>query len=155
MTADTLVIRKAREDDLAQLIHLLAEDTVGSHGDTVDESAFEDYLRAFHAIDQAPQEQLFVAELNGEIIATYQMTFLRTLRGKGAMDAQVEAVHTRSDWRGKGIGAALMVHAEQEARRRDCRLLQLTSNMARLDAHRFYERAGFARTHAGFKMKLK
>jgi GNAT superfamily N-acetyltransferase len=155
MTAEDFVVRKAREEDLPQLIHLLAEDTVGSHGDTVDPDAFEDYLRAFHVIDQAPQEQLFVAERNGEIVATYQMTFLRTLRGRGAMDAQVEAVHTRADCRGQGIGRALMDHAQQEARRRDCRLLQLTSNAARTDAHRFYERAGFTRTHIGFKMKLK
>jgi GNAT superfamily N-acetyltransferase len=155
MAAETVIVRKAREDDLPSLIHLLAEDTVGSHGDTVEPEAFDEYLRAFHVIDQAPHEQLFVAEQDGEIVATYQMTFLRTLRGRGAVDAQVEAVHTRSDRRGKGIGAALMAHARQEAERRGCRLLQLSSNLARTEAHRFYERAGFARTHAGFKMKLK
>jgi GNAT superfamily N-acetyltransferase len=155
MSAGTLIVRKAREDDLPSLIQLLAEDTVGSHADTVEPEAFDDYLRAFHVIDHAPHEQLFVAERDGEIVATYQMTFLRTLRGRGAVDAQVEAVHTRADCRGKGIGAALMAHALQEAERRGCRLLQLTSNLARTDAHRFYERAGFTRTHAGFKMKLK
>ncbi|WP_137133052.1 GNAT family N-acetyltransferase [Rhizobium sp. FY34] len=155
MTQGSVIIRKAKEEDLPQLIHLFAQDTVSAHGDTTEPEALEDYLRAFHAIDQAPQEQLFVAEQGGEILATYQMTFLRTLRGRGAMDAQVEAVHTRADMRGKGIGAALMAHAQQEARRRDCRLLQLTSNAARTEAHRFYEREGFTRSHVGFKMRLK
>ena len=34
------------------------------------------------------------------------------------------------------------------------RLVQLMSNNDRVDAHRFYIRLGFKRTHAGFKMKL-
>jgi len=32
--------------------------------------------------------------------------------------------------------------------------LQLTSDKSRVDAHRFYERLGFAATHEGFKMSL-
>ncbi|SIR17395.1 N-acetylglutamate synthase, GNAT family [Rhizobium sp. RU35A] len=155
MASDTLVIRRAREADLPQLIALFADDPVGGHGDTSEAEAYEDYLRAFHVIDSAPHEQLYVAELAGEVVATYQLTFLRALTGRGAQNAMIEAVQTRADMRGKGIGAALMEHAEQEARRRDCRLLQLMSNAARTDAHRFYERAGFARSHLGFKRKLK
>lgn len=37
----------------------------------------------------------------------------------------------------------------------DMRAVQLTSNAARKDAHRFYERLGFAQSHLGFKLKLK
>ena len=33
-------------------------------------------------------------------------------------------------------------------------LVQLTSDNTRADAHRFYERLGFARTHVGYKMPL-
>ena len=57
--------------------------------------------------------------------------------------------------RGQGIGAQMIGYAIEEAKRRDCRLVQLTSNAARTDAHRFYERLGFAKSHAGFKMKFK
>ncbi len=67
----------------------------------------------------------------------------------------IQAVQTRADMRGQGIGARMMDYAIEEARRRDCRLVQLTSNAERTDAHRFYERQGFAKSHAGFKMKLK
>jgi GNAT superfamily N-acetyltransferase len=41
------------------------------------------------------------------------------------------------------------------ARQRGVRLVQLTSNAARKDAHRFYERLGFKPSHLGFKMALK
>lgn len=37
----------------------------------------------------------------------------------------------------------------------DMRAVQLTSNAACKDAHRFYERLGFAQSHLGFKLKLK
>jgi hypothetical protein len=32
--------------------------------------------------------------------------------------------------------------------------VQLTSQKRRTDAHRFYERLGFVRSHEGFKLKL-
>jgi GNAT superfamily N-acetyltransferase len=150
-----IVIRRAREADLPALIALFAEDGIGGHGDTNDPSAFDDYLRAFHVIDASSNEQLFVAELEGVVAGTFQILFNRTLTGRGSLSMIIEAVQTRSDLRGKGIGARMIEYAIEEARRRDCRLVQLTSNAARLDAHRFYERLGFSKSHLGFKMKLK
>jgi GNAT superfamily N-acetyltransferase len=60
----------------------------------------------------------------------------------------------RSDLRGRGIGGALIEWAVEQARQRDCALVQLTSNKARADAHRFYGRLGFTATHEGFKLRL-
>lgn len=148
-------IRRARESDLPALIALFAEDALGGHGDTTDLAAFDDYLRAFHVIDASANEQLFVAEQDGDVVGTFEIMFNRTLTGRGGLVMVVEAVQTRADRRGQGIGAAMIEYAIQEARRRDCRLVQLTSNMSRLDAHRFYERLGFSKSHFGFKMKLK
>ena len=148
-------IRRARESDLPALIALFAEDALGGHGDTTDLAAFDDYLRAFHVIDASANEQLFVAEQDGDVVGTFEIMFNRTLTGRGSLVMVVEAVQTRADRRGQGIGAAMIEYAIQEARRRDCRLVQLTSNMSRLDAHRFYERLGFSKSHFGFKMKLK
>jgi GNAT superfamily N-acetyltransferase len=150
-----LIIRRARETDLPDLIAIFAADDKGGHGDTTDEAAYEDYLRAFHMIDASGNEQLFVAELDGAVVGTFQTLFNRTLTGRGSLAMILEAVQTRPDMRGRGIGAQMIAYAIEEAKRRDCRLVQLTSNAARLDAHRFYERLGFAKSHAGFKMKLK
>lgn len=152
---EDVTIRRAREADLPSLIGLFAADDIGGHGDTTDEAAYDDYLRAFHAIDASHNEQLFVAELSGEVVGTFQIMFSRTLTGRGSLSMIIEAVQTRADLRGRGIGAAMIQSAIEEARRHDCRLVALTSNAARTDAHRFYERLGFAKSHAGFKMKLK
>ncbi|KQQ37575.1 acetyltransferase [Rhizobium sp. Leaf306] len=152
---DGIIIRRARESDLSQLIAMFASDDVGGHGDTTDADAYDDYLRAFNMIDASQNEQLFVAERDGDVVGTFQILFNRTLTGRGSLSMIIEAVQTRPDMRGKGIGAQMIGYAIEEAKRRDCRLVQLTSNAARTDAHRFYERLGFAKSHAGFKMKFK
>ena len=41
-----------------------------------------------------------------------------------------------------------------DARARGAALVQLTSDLRREDAHRFYERLGFTASHAGFKLFL-
>lgn len=41
-----------------------------------------------------------------------------------------------------------------ESRRQNCQLVQLTSDVTREDAHRFYERLGFTASHVGFKLAL-
>ncbi len=54
-------------------------------------------------------------------------------------------VVTRS-WRGRGVGRALVEAAIEQLRDRGCRLCEVTSNAALVDAHSFYERLGFERT---------
>ncbi len=155
MSVTDLIIRRARETDLPELISLFVEDDKGGHGDTSHPDAFEDYLKAFYVIDASPNEYLYVAELDGEAVGTFHMLFTRTLTGRGSLSMILQAVQTRADLRGRGIGKAMVEFALEEARRRDCRLAKLTSNAVRTDAHRFYERHGFEKTHAGFKLALK
>jgi GNAT superfamily N-acetyltransferase len=78
-----------------------------------------------------------------------------SLTGRGSSSMIIEAVQTRSDMRGQGIGALMIEFCIDEAMRRGVRLVQLTSNAVRKDAHRFYERLGFKSSHLGFKMALK
>ena len=48
-----------------------------------------------------------------------------------------------------------MRHAIERARALGCRLVQLTSDKERADAHRFYRRLGFVDSHHGFKLRLE
>ena len=41
-----------------------------------------------------------------------------------------------------------------ECRKRDCALVQLTTDKSRPDAHRFYDRLGFVASHEGYKLAL-
>jgi GNAT superfamily N-acetyltransferase len=67
----------------------------------------------------------------------------------------IEAVQTRADMRGKGIGAQMISYAVAQGRAARVRTIQLMSNNNRRDAHRFYTRLGFQQSHAGFKLKLR
>ncbi|MBP1860944.1 GNAT family N-acetyltransferase [Rhizobium herbae] len=150
-----LSIRKAYRGDLPDIIALFASDTVGGHGDTNDPDAFADYLAAFERITATPNEALYVAVLDGEVVGTFQATILTTLVGRGSSNLMIEAVQTRHDVRGRGIGEAMMRFAVDAARAQGFSKVQLTSNKDRKDAHRFYERVGFEPSHLGFKMRLK
>lgn len=150
-----IMIREAREDDLAALIAMFASDALGGHGDTTAPEAFADYARAFAAIEASSDQTLYVAERGGEAVGTFQTMVTTSLTGRGASSMIIEAVQTREDMRGQGIGALMIEFAVAEAKRRGVRLVQLTSNAKRTDAHRFYERLGFKPSHLGFKMALK
>lgn len=152
---DGLIIREAHEEDVAAIAAMFAADDVGGHGDTTDDVAMPDYLRAFRAIAMSPLETLYVAEFEGRVIGTFQTVILTKLAGRGAVWMVVEGVQTREDMRGRGIGATMIRYCIAEAEKLGLAGVQLTSNMARTDAHRFYERLGFEKRHFGFRLKLK
>jgi GNAT superfamily N-acetyltransferase len=60
----------------------------------------------------------------------------------------------RADHRDLGLGTAMFGWAIEEARRRGCALVQLTTGRSRDDAGRFYERLGFVASHEGMKLLL-
>ena len=150
-----LLIREAREGDLSALIALFAADGLGGHGDTNDLAAYDDYLSAFRTIQSSPDQTLYVGELSGEVAGTFQISIATTLTGRGASFMIIEAVQTRSDLRGQGIGGQMIEFCIAEAKSRGLVRVQLISNGKRKDAHRFYERLGFEPSHLGFKMALK
>jgi predicted N-acetyltransferase YhbS len=150
-----VLIRPAERSDIAAIVALFADDAVGGHGDTTDESARPRYEAAFGRIAASPNEMLYVADWKGEVVGTFQTTLVTTMSGQGSSSLTVSAVQTRADLRGHRIGEQMMRFAIEEARAKGARLVQLMSNGKRIDAHRFYERLGFVKSHAGFKMKLR
>lgn len=151
---DGLIFRFAREQDLPELVAIFAADAVGGHGDTTGPEAFPAYLAAFHAICANPATQLYVAELDERVVGTFQLIYVHSLPGRGALRALIEAVQVAPDLRGQGLGARMVRHAMAEARAVGAASLALTSSKRRLDAHRFYEKLGFSPSHLGFKIAL-
>jgi GNAT superfamily N-acetyltransferase len=147
-------IREATPADLEAIVRLHEADAVGGHGDVWTEENRSAYEAAFHALAAHPDHRLHVAEEGGRIVGTFLLSFLPGLTGIGALHAELRAVQVRSDLRSQGIGARMVAFAEAEARRRGAAVIELTSNLKRVEAHRFYERLGYAKSHAGFKKKL-
>jgi GNAT superfamily N-acetyltransferase len=112
------------------------------------------YWRAFDAVDGDERNLLVVAELDGEVVGTLQITFIPSLTHQGGERAQVEGVRIDARQRGRGLGRSLLGWAVEQARDRGCRMVQLTSDKRRPDALRFYQSLGFRATHEGLKLPL-
>jgi GNAT superfamily N-acetyltransferase len=149
----TATLRRATPRDVRAIVTLLADDQLGGARDSTED--LRPYLLAFQAIDQDPAHLLLVAETDGEVIATMQVSFLPGLSRRGALRAEIEGVRVDAPRRRTGLGRVMITWAIEEAGRRGCALVQLTTDKRRIDAHRFYARLGFANSHEGFKLALE
>jgi GNAT superfamily N-acetyltransferase len=146
-------LRRATVEDLPQLVALLADDPLGETREAPD-GDLAPYRRAFDLVDADPAHLLVAAVEAGAVVGTLQLTVLPGLARGGALRGQIEAVRVAAGHRSRGLGAAMVGWAVDEARRRGCRLVQLTTDKARTDAHRFYEGLGFMASHEGLKLPL-
>jgi GNAT superfamily N-acetyltransferase len=146
--------RIATREDLTAIVRLLAEDDLGAQRERFETPLPQSYYVAFEAIEDDPNHELVIAEFDREVIGTLHLMFLPSLSYQGGMRAQVESVRVARHLRGQGIGAEMMEWVMERARGRGCHLMQLTSHKSREDAHRFYERLGFTKSHIGMKIKL-
>lgn len=153
MTNTQVTIRTAKPSDLQDIVRVIADDTLGGHPDRAD-GDLAPYREAFDKIDRDDRNELFVADLDGAVVGTFQNTYIPHMFDCGRERALIEAIFVAADCRGKGIGSAMLKFALERARERGCALAELHSNKARGDAHRFYEAAGFKCTHEGFKAVL-
>ncbi|MFT2691745.1 GNAT family N-acetyltransferase [Clavibacter zhangzhiyongii] len=152
-----VVLRRATPADLRPLMALLADDAVSaSRGDRADPDDADRYLDALERIVADPGNELLVAVADdGALVGTLQLTLIPGMARRGSSRLQVEAVRVRSDLRSAGIGGAMMRWvADAAAPALGAALVQLTSDAARVDAHRFYERLGYTPSHVGFKLRI-
>ena len=146
--------REATRADLPGMVHLLAHDPLGTHREAPSDNPSPAYASAFQAIAADPNHQLLVAEVEGRMAGFLQLSFLPHLTYQGGTRAQIEGVRVAEAFRSQGVGEALFHEAMRRARERGCHLVQLTTDLRRPDALRFYERLGFQATHHGMKLHL-
>lgn len=149
-----LQFRNAQSNDLVTLVEMLANDALGSQRERFELPLPQNYLDAFDAIDQDPNNELVVAALDSQIVGLLQLTFIPSLTYRGGWRAQIEGVRIAPEHRGKGFGRKLLEWSIKRAKERRCHLVQLTTDKARPNALRFYQDLGFEATHEGMKLHL-
>lgn len=150
-----VTIRRARRDDLASIIAMLADDPLGGQRERIEDPLPQAYFDAFERVQRDPNIQLVVAESGeGTIIGCLQLCILSGVSSQGASRGLVEDVRVASHCRSRGIGEQLVQWAVTEARAKGCKLVELLTHHTRVDAQRFYERLGFARSHVGMTIRL-
>ena len=159
-----VVIRRATLDDLGTILRLLTDDPISAARDGASgasgasgQEALLAHSEAFRQIAADPGNDLVVAEdADGVVVGTLQLTLIPGLSRRGSARLLVESVRVASEQRSAGVGTALMRWVtDQAAPALTVSLVQLTSDAARVDAHRFYERLGFVDSHVGFKYAVE
>lgn len=147
-----MVLRAAKRTDIPRIVEMLADDELGRKRENL--SDLSGYEAAFDMIEANSNDALYVWDIDGVAMGCLQLTFLPGMSYQGGVRGQVEGVRVDSSLRGQGIGAKMMHEAIAMSRARGCNGVQLSSNKSRLDAHRFYEKLGFEKSHEGMKLKL-
>lgn len=152
-----VTLRRATAVDLDALITLMSDDSISAaRGDRADATDAPAYEAALVAVTTDPSNDILVAVDDKDVVvATLQLTRIPGLARRGATRLLIEAVRVSSSQRSNGIGSAIMRWVTDTAAPAvGARLVQLTSDEARKDAHRFYERLGFVGSHRGFKFSV-
>jgi GNAT superfamily N-acetyltransferase len=136
-----VVFRPAIRADLPKIVEMLANDFLGATREHFADPLPEAYVAAFDAI-------------GGVVVATMQLTFIPNLTYIGGQRALIEGVRVDDTVQNLGVGGAMIRWGIEQARRRKCRLVELTTNKQRVDAQRFYDRLGFVDSHIGMKFEL-
>jgi ribosomal protein S18 acetylase RimI-like enzyme len=136
-----LRIRDARPEDAKALARLL--------GQLGYPAAPEALGRRLQRLEASAADRLVVAELDGRVVGLASVNVSLALEYDDPA-AKLGAIAVDEGHRRRGIGEALVDAIEEEASRRGCCLIFLTSAERRDDAHAFYRRLGFEETGRRF-----
>lgn len=149
-----IFFRPAQASDVVGIVAMLADDDLGRLREDASTPLNTCYTEAFAAIESDPNQLLAVVELGGRLAGCLQLTFVPGLSRMGMWRGQIESVRIASGFRGQGLGRQMFEWAIHECRKRDCKLVQLTTDKSRADARQFYESLGFEASHEGMKLAL-
>lgn len=145
-----LAIREARDSDLPALLHLHAQlEKDGRPTMTPDQAA-----AILASIRSYPDYRIYVAEDERGIAGTFALLVMDNLAHGGARSGVVEDVVVEVSRRREGIGREMMLYALARCREKGCYKMSLSSNLAREEAHRFYEALGFEKHGYSFKVDI-
>jgi ribosomal protein S18 acetylase RimI-like enzyme len=154
MNKQDVSIRSACLDDLTMIVGLLADDEIGVLRESTQASFAPSYEQAFVNVQGDPNSELLVATIGEKVVGCLQLTQIAGLSYRGSRRCQIEDVRVLTKFRAVGIGTMLLNEAENRAKLRGCKLLQLLVHSDRVDAQRFYRRCGFESIHLGFRKTI-
>ena len=154
-TSNNIAFRVAERGDLPAVVRLLADDGLGKGRECPADPLPRAYGEAFDRMAAQPGNVCLLAEIDETVVGCLQLTVIHGLSRTGMSRAQIEGVRVAGSHRGLGIGESLFREAVDRARAVGCGLVQLTTDKARPDALRFYEKLGFTASHEGMKLNLR
>jgi len=140
MSAEGLELATATKKDLPQLVELLGT-LFAQEADFVPNAAKQ--TRALEQILGDPRiGRIYVARESGNVVGMLS-TLYTVSTAEGGKAAWLEDMVVVHEYRGRGIGAALLAHAVVGAREEGCLRLTLLSDEDNAQAHSVYAAEGF------------
>jgi GNAT superfamily N-acetyltransferase len=140
MSAEGLELATATRKDLPRLVELLGALFV-QEADFVPDAARQ--KRALELILGDPRiGRIYVAREGGSVVGMVS-TLYTVSTAEGGKAAWLEDMVVEHEYRGRGIGAALLAHAVVGAREEGCLRLTLLSDEDNAQAHSVYAAEGF------------
>ena len=137
-------VREARPSDAPRLTELITE-----LGHPITEPDVRRNLETLSSNELLP----LVAEHGDEVIGMCGLSAMTTVH-RDAPVGRISVMIVAEAWRGRGVGAQLVAEAEKRLAARGCRIIEVTSNQRREQAHGFYEGLGYERTSFRFMKKM-
>jgi GNAT superfamily N-acetyltransferase len=133
-------LRAARDDDALGLIELIAGCWAEYPGCIMDVDGENPHLRAIATAYQGWGGRVWVAETATGVVGS-----IGIVPADEPGVGELRMLYVARPARKAGLGGRLLALAEAEAARRRMHAIQLWSDTRFVDAHRFYERRGYAR----------
>ena len=108
----------------------------------------------FLRISNYPDYRIYLAETDNEPVGTFALLIMDNLGHMGTPSAIIEDVVVSDSCRGQGVGQKMMTFATDLAKGKGCYKFFFSSNINRIDAHRFYENLGFEQHGYSFYLNL-
>lgn len=99
-----IIFREAVKEDIPCLVQMLADDALGENREDTSLSVNQNYMAAFHAIEQDLNNELTVAIDSGAVVGMLQLTFIPYLTHIGSWRCLIEGVRIHAEQRCNGLG---------------------------------------------------
>lgn len=144
MTRDAVSIRVAGPADAPALAALIRE---------LGYAVTDAEVAARLPLLEGEGRRVLVAELKGTVVGCLTTSMMQVLH-RPAPVGRISMMVVAQGLRSRGIGEALVREAESLLLADGCYMVEVTSNLARGDAHRFYERLGYEKTSVRLAREL-
>ncbi|GGM85206.1 hypothetical protein GCM10010967_16480 [Dyadobacter beijingensis] len=132
-------IRRASAADREIIYHMIC----GLENTVLDRGGFD---RAFERNIASPNITYFLAEHGGKPVGMVSC-HIQPLLHHAALVSEIQEMYVEPEYRSQKVGNALMRHVTAFAKGEGAIQMEVTSRATREQAHRFYEREGFAKSH--------
>ena len=139
METDKLTIRQAGESDRNIIYDMICR----LENMVMDVTGFD---FAFDINIKNPNVRYFIAELGAKSIGMVSC-HIQPLLHHAALVSEIQEMYVEPEYRSQHVGKALMLHVTGYAKAKGAIQMEVTSRNVREQAHRFYQREGFEKSH--------